>query len=124
MEYIEGIEVIKAFGRAGTSYEKYAKAILDYKKIDLKMPAGSFTALVGPSGGGKSTVVRLISRFFWDVTSGGIIIERCKYLQKSLPFIEAGTFINYHKSLIAVFCAKIKNYSPTPCKNTVLLLYM
>ena len=36
MEYIEGIEVIKAFGRAGTSYEKYAKAILDYKKFVVK----------------------------------------------------------------------------------------
>lgn len=36
VEYIEGIEVIKAFGRAGTSYEKYAKAILDYKKFVIK----------------------------------------------------------------------------------------
>ena len=36
MEYIEGIEVIKAFGRVGTSYEKYAKAILDYKKFVVK----------------------------------------------------------------------------------------
>jgi len=36
VEYIEGIEVIKAFGRVGTSYEKYAKAILDYKKFVVK----------------------------------------------------------------------------------------
>ena len=43
VEYIEGIEVIKAFGRAGTSYEKYAKAILDYKKFVVKccLPPGS-----------------------------------------------------------------------------------
>ena len=36
VEYIEGIEVIKAFGRVGTFYEKYAKAILDYKKFVVK----------------------------------------------------------------------------------------
>lgn len=36
VEYIEGIEVIKAFGRAGMSYEKYAKAILDYKTFVIK----------------------------------------------------------------------------------------
>ena len=36
VEYIEGIEVIKAVGRVGTSYEKYAKAILDYKKFVVK----------------------------------------------------------------------------------------
>lgn len=195
VEYIEGIEVIKAFGRAGVSYEKYAKAITDYRTfvikwlsstwvtmklafalfpatligtlpvslalasagtitasqaalavmlsismvgslaklevfanetkqmqmtveeldslltmkslpepekranitstdvelkqvrfsysgnteeevlhgIDLKLPQGSFTALVGPSGGGKSTVAKLIARFF-DVSEGSITI--------------------------------------------------
>lgn len=41
--------------------------------INLNMAQGSFTALVGPSGGGKSTVARLIARF-WDVTSGSITI--------------------------------------------------
>lgn len=41
--------------------------------IDLNIPEGSFTALVGPSGGGKSTVAKLIARF-WDVSSGSIKI--------------------------------------------------
>ncbi len=41
--------------------------------IDLKLPEGSFTALVGPSGGGKSTVARLIARF-WDVREGSVTI--------------------------------------------------
>lgn len=42
--------------------------------INLSLPAGSFTALVGPSGGGKSTVAKLIARF-WDVTRGSISID-------------------------------------------------
>ena len=31
VEYIEGIEVIKAFGREGSSYEKFSRAITDYR---------------------------------------------------------------------------------------------
>lgn len=41
--------------------------------INLALPEGSFTALVGLSGGGKSTVAKLIARF-WDVTGGEITI--------------------------------------------------
>ncbi len=41
--------------------------------IDLVLKEGSFTALVGPSGGGKSTVAKLIARF-WDITEGSIKI--------------------------------------------------
>ncbi|ARC86044.1 ABC transporter family protein [Clostridium argentinense CDC 2741] len=41
--------------------------------INLKLPQGNFAALVGPSGGGKSTVARLIARF-WDVSSGEVKI--------------------------------------------------
>lgn len=41
--------------------------------VNLELPEGSFTALVGPSGGGKSTIAPLIARF-WDVTGGSITI--------------------------------------------------
>ena len=53
------------------SYDENDKEVL--KGINLDMKEGSFTALVGPSGGGKSTVAKLIARF-WDVSSGSILI--------------------------------------------------
>lgn len=44
------------------------------KGIDLEIPANKTTALVGPSGGGKSTLFELILRFY-DPTKGRILIE-------------------------------------------------
>lgn len=41
--------------------------------VSLDLAGGSFTAVVGPSGGGKSTIGRLIARF-WDIDSGTIQI--------------------------------------------------
>lgn len=35
VEYTEGIEVIKAFGRSGSSYEKFASAVSDFKNFTL-----------------------------------------------------------------------------------------
>lgn len=44
------------------------------KQIDLKVAKGSTVALVGPSGGGKSTLLDLIPRFT-DPASGEILID-------------------------------------------------
>lgn len=44
------------------------------KGIDFVAKAGQVTALVGPSGGGKSTIINLIPRFY-DVTAGSISIN-------------------------------------------------
>lgn len=44
------------------------------KGISLEIPANQTTALVGPSGGGKSTLFELILRFY-DPTSGSISIS-------------------------------------------------
>ena len=45
VEYIEGIEVIKAFGRAGVSYEKYAKAINNFRTFVVKWLTSTFVTM-------------------------------------------------------------------------------
>lgn len=52
--------------------------------LNLTLKQGTFTALVGPSGGGKSTVAKLIARF-WDVESGEIKIGGVNIKQLPLP---------------------------------------
>ncbi|WP_141286882.1 ABC transporter ATP-binding protein [Pseudonocardia saturnea] len=42
-------------------------------EVDLLVPAGRVTALVGPTGAGKSTLARLVARFA-DVTAGAVRI--------------------------------------------------
>ncbi|MGN0351009.1 MAG: ABC transporter ATP-binding protein [Roseburia sp.] len=60
--------------------------------IDLTLPQGSFTALVGPSGGGKSTVAKLISRFY-DVTQGSISIGGVNI--KEMPLSQLSDTISF-----------------------------
>lgn len=43
------------------------------KGVNLTIEPGSVTALVGPSGGGKSTITKLIAGF-WDVTGGSVTL--------------------------------------------------
>ena len=60
--------------------------------IDMTLPEGSFTALVGPSGGGKSTVAKLIARF-WDVTSGAITIGGVNV--KDMPLSQLSEYVSF-----------------------------
>jgi subfamily B ATP-binding cassette protein MsbA len=53
---------------------KYENDTEVLKGINLKVKAGEVLALVGSSGGGKSTLVNLIPRFF-DVSSGSLTID-------------------------------------------------
>ena len=60
--------------------------------IDLTLPEGSFTALVGPSGGGKSTVAKLIARF-WDVTGGAVTIGGVNV--KDMPLSQLSEYVSF-----------------------------
>ena len=60
--------------------------------IDLCLSEGSFTALVGPSGGGKSTVARLLARF-WDATEGCITIGGVDI--KDMPLTQLANIVSF-----------------------------
>lgn len=61
------------FNDVSFKYEDSEDWVLD--KINFEVKKGDIIALVGPSGGGKSTLVDLIPRFY-DPTSGSILIDR------------------------------------------------
>jgi ATP-binding cassette subfamily B protein len=62
-----------AYEKKGESDEKpLNKLIID--NMDLKIPKGHTIALVGPSGGGKTTLCNLIPRFY-EIDSGRILID-------------------------------------------------
>ena len=84
-----------------------------FKSISLSIPKGKVTALVGNSGGGKSTLLKLLLRFF-DVEQGAIEYngssilamepekwrEKISYVSQS-PYLFTGTVMNNIK------CAKL-----------------
>jgi ABC-type transport system involved in Fe-S cluster assembly fused permease/ATPase subunit len=59
------------FNHVGFSYEEKRQILFD---VDFTIPAGTTTAVVGHSGSGKSTMSRLLFRFY-DVNAGAITID-------------------------------------------------
>lgn len=59
------------FEHVAFSYNKGEKVLQD---VSFTAKQGEVTALIGPSGGGKTTISRLAARF-WDVDSGKITVS-------------------------------------------------
>lgn len=60
------------FKKVSFYYENESEKVLD--NLDLKVEAGDYIALVGPSGVGKTTLCSLIPRFY-EVSEGGIFLD-------------------------------------------------
>jgi subfamily B ATP-binding cassette protein MsbA len=69
-ESVSGFEDGIEFRNVSFAYE--SESVL--KNIDLKIKKGKTIALVGPSGGGKSTLADLIPRFY-DPTKGEVLLD-------------------------------------------------
>lgn len=70
---VELTEVKKGIEYRDVCFE-YARNHPVLKHINMKVEVGQTIALVGNSGGGKTTLVNLLPRFY-DVKSGGILID-------------------------------------------------
>jgi ATP-binding cassette subfamily B protein len=57
---------------SGNGNRSAADAVL--RDINLKIPAGSTLAIVGPTGGGKTTLAALVARL-WEAPDGAVLID-------------------------------------------------
>ena len=74
------------------------------KDVSFSIPQGSMTAIVGPSGGGKTTITRLIARF-WDVQEGSITVGghdvkefTCDSLLKNMSMVFQNVYL-FHDTI-------------------------
>lgn len=77
----------------------YTRDRLILKNINLEAKPGEVVALLGPTGSGKSTIIRLIPRFY-DVISGRILIDgydirnvKLKSLRRQIGIVSQDIFL-------------------------------
>ncbi len=68
---LSGVSGVIDYKNVSFSYEKEETVLKD---INLHVEAGKSVAIVGPSGGGKTTLCSLLPRFY-DVTGGQVLID-------------------------------------------------
>ncbi len=75
------------------------------KNVSFQIPAGRSVALVGPSGGGKTTICNLLPRFY-DVTEGRITIDGKNVRKLTLKSLRDN--IGIVQQDVYLFCGTIK----------------
>lgn len=94
---LKGIRGDIAFDKISFAYGKDKSNVLE--NISLKIEHGKTLALVGPSGGGKTTLCHLLPRFY-DVTRGRITIDgyeihdvTLRSLRKNIGIVQQDVFL-------------------------------
>ena len=91
------------------------------RHINLEIPAGSYIALVGSSGAGKTTLCNLIPRFY-DVTKGSISVDdedirnvKLKSLRNNIGMVQQDVYL-----FAGTIYENIKYRKPTATKEEVI----
>ena len=91
-----------AFEQVSFAYDEGEPVL---KNLSFQIPPGKITALVGPSGAGKTTICHLIMRLF-DPDSGKIILDgrdlrtlRTDWLKKQIALVSQDIFL-FHTSIL------------------------
>ncbi|TBR43230.1 lipid A export permease/ATP-binding protein MsbA [Marinomonas agarivorans] len=92
-----------AFNNVSFAYSPESKQVLN--NINLEVPAGKTLALVGRSGGGKSTIANLIPRFY-DITQGSLTIDNHAITDYELDGLRSNiALVNQH---IVIFNGSVR----------------
>ena len=109
------------FKNVSFSYEKSKKPILN--NINLKIKPGEKIALVGKSGGGKTSLVNLIPRFY-DLDSGSILIDKVNItdiklndLRHHLSLVSQDTILFNDTIYNNIAYGSLKNITPKKVKQ-------
>lgn len=90
----------------GVSYKYPTNKAYTLQDISLSVPAGTSLAIVGPSGGGKSTLTKFVHRFL-DPTEGTVFIDeidvrsyRVQELRRQVGVVHQETVL-FHDTILA-----------------------
>lgn len=75
------------FAQVGFHYPNHPEPVLD--GLDLVIPAGRSTAIVGENGAGKTTIVKLLARLY-EPTSGQILVDGADLAEQDPAVWRAG----------------------------------
>jgi ATP-binding cassette subfamily B protein len=85
------------FERVSFGYGGTAAPVLE--QLDLVIPAGQSVALVGETASGKSTIAKLLARFY-DVTSGSVRLDGVDVRELGLPELRSQVGIVFEDTFL------------------------
>lgn len=92
-----------------------------YNSLSVDIDVGKTLALVGPSGGGKSTITKLLLRFY-DPTSGTVTLDGTDIKSLNVAWYRQQVLFKHTFEATEVNTGIVLLFTPVPSSNCVLLV--